>query len=118
MVQVSDRVKEYLQGLDGICEATNDERYFLWRLNAAEAGIGQRSWIEYGEGYGVAIGHVNDSIVMLSLMIAEVDGKKILFYHPTSVMVDWNMIWNWLKEVLPEAYSNRTDAGNFHNILR
>lgn len=55
---------------------------------------------------------------------AIIDGRNILFYEATSVVVDWKMIGDWLKANLPASAKlasgdvRKTDANNFYSALR
>lgn len=124
--------KEYLKDVVGSVEATNYEKHSLWieySTDAAKHGWGTKDhirfeWISAREGWLPRVGMIGDRPVCISTLIEEVDGKKLLFWHATSELVDYQMIENWLKEHLPPAafrgdgYLNRTDPTNFSNILR
>ncbi len=62
------------------------------------------------------IGYIDNRPVTLSLFINVVEGKRILFWHSPSQLVDYKMIDEWFEDYLPGI--PRTDANNFHNILR
>jgi hypothetical protein len=107
---MSPHVKEFLADIEGHVEATSSERLWLWSENHKT-----RSWQDAGYGYGVTVGHLDGLPVVLLILKATVDGMVILFWHPTSMVVDYRQIEAWFKEHLPEAA--KTDAMNFHNIF-
>lgn len=111
-------ITKFLEGVVGVVEATNCEKHMLWAENRRHEK--PRKWIENLSGYGATVGSLADMPVCISLLTAEVDGQKLLFTHPTSMVVDHRLIDQWLKDELPETamrpdgYVNSTDATNFH----
>jgi hypothetical protein len=116
---VSAEVAKFLEGVTGVVEANSFETMCLWEGNRK---VG-RSWVEISHGYGATVATLHDRPVVLSLRSAIVEGQKILFIDATSELVDWTLISAWLEKNLPRsAYDgdriNRSDAMNFHNVLR
>lgn len=108
-------LEQFLEGVVGWVEATSFEQHCLWKefhLN------GETTWIENMSGLGRQIGRLDNRPIFVSLRTAVVDGHKLLFVDPTSVVVDHDQIEEWLKQTLPaEVYAVRTDAINFPNVL-
>lgn len=114
-------MKEFLEGVVGVVEATSFEKMKLWDQYKNEKKV---SWVESGTGYLETVGTILDRPVCLSMFTNVVDGHKILFIEATSQLVDWVMIDEWLKENLPESafqengiYINKQNAMNFHNVF-
>lgn len=123
----SDEVAKFLEDVQGMVEATSFEKYCLWKDYHESY-----QWIEGRAGFGQTVGYFSVDVdgeeekypVVISLLIDVVNVKKILFYEATSVIVDWNAIDAWFKKHMPKSAFladgrlNKTDAMNFHNIIR
>lgn len=110
---------KFLEGVVGVVEATGFE---FVALREQETARGVR-WKSVPDGMWRQIGDVLPGrTVCVGLNTAQVNGSKILFWEPTSDIVDYAMIYAWLKRVLPasafltDGQINRTDAANFHHI--
>lgn len=114
MTEIAPHIAEFLKDVVGVVEANSCESMFLWERHHVQL---KKPWVSNLSGYGVTVGELDDHPVHISLLINTVDGKRILFWHATSMVVDYRMIEAWLEAALPEAYNNRTDAINFSNIL-
>lgn len=99
--------------IDGICEATSYEQYCLWGQFHNEYGY---SWVSSTMGTGKTLGEVDGMPVFISLISHIVNGKKILFIEPTSVVVDWRFIDKYKEENYKDVPSS--DANNFINLIR
>ena len=119
LLDASDEVKAYLDGVIGVVEANSFESMCLWM----QAKDSARSWISTGHGYGPMIGRINNLPVCLSILTANVDGHKIVFIDATSEVSDWKLIDAWLQKNLPQSAMhedgrvNKTDAMNFSNVF-
>jgi hypothetical protein len=116
--KASDQVIKFFEGAIGCVEANSFERMCIYRNNDKASD----SWKDSGEGYGAPVGDVLGKPVYISLNSAVVNGHKVIFYYPTSVMVDHNLILDWMRGNMPEtAFKNdrlnTVDAMNFHNVL-
>ena len=110
-------LQELLSATKFAVEATGFERHMLWRDNQH-----RMSWEGHPAGYGIELGKVGDMPVMLSATFQAIDGHVVLFYHPTSQMVDHRMIEAWLNENVPAKWDKdtriaRTNAMNFSHCL-
>ena len=120
-INVSDAMKEFLDGVVGVIEATHFEQHVLWKENRDR--IKPRTWVSNNLGIRPTIGLLDDMPVVLSMFTTEVDGKKLLFYEGVSQVVDHRMIDKWFKENLPptafrpDGHIHREDAGNFGCIF-
>lgn len=118
---MSETMKEFLQDVVGVVEATSYETSCLWREYHEDR---KEPWIQGYGGYLQTIGELNGRPVVISLFVNTVRGCPILFMEPTSQVVDHVMINDWLKANLPAKalkgdgkYVNKVDAGNFHNVF-
>ena len=131
-------IDAYLEGVLGVVEANSFESLCIWKEYHEEKGL---FWEQRPPGgYGVLVGTVSSSYgselgcrpddmpVFLHIMCYMIDGCKLLFIHPTSIMVDTRMIDDWLNDSLPESAFdissrgekmrlNRANAQNFHNVF-
>jgi hypothetical protein len=112
-------IKEYLDGIIGTVEANTFEQNCLWRDYHEKY-----EWIETRSGYIRHVGEIGDKPIYISLMTAIIKGHKILFWYPTSVAVDYDVITEWLKKNVPQSamqpnadYVNNVDAQNFSNVF-
>lgn len=107
-----------LKDVVGVCEATSFEKLCLWQEYKSES-----DWIDFIGGYGVTVGRLHGHPVVISITAATINGRKILFIEDTSRVVDHAIIEDWLNANLPKSawngeFYNRSDAMNFHNLLR
>jgi hypothetical protein len=108
---ISDNVKDYIKGVEYIVEATRFEMHALY-----DKWHNKVTWKEHLDGYLAYAGYIDGKSVCFSISADTINGKKILFWHDTSVIVDFDMITKWFDENLPGI--NKTDATNFsHAIL-
>ena len=122
-IRVVDKdIITFMEGVEGVVEATDLECEHLYNLNADSEN--RRNWRNIGGSFLVTVGHICDLPVCISLRTARIDYKKILFFYPTSGMVSYDMIREWFEINLPETAKgnypggyNHTDATNFHNIF-
>lgn len=112
-----EHITEFLEGVVGVVEANSYESLCLWQKYHES-----RSWNSGTFGYGVTVGTIGDMSVCLSLLATVIDGHKILFYHPTSQVVDHRMVREWLGTYMPKSawegdWLNHADAQNLCNVL-
>jgi hypothetical protein len=107
-------------GVVGIVEATSFEKLCLWQGVQKEQG----SWEQNLSGSLVTVGKVGELPVCVSIFIDKVKGHKIVFWHATSQVVDYDMIETWFNDNLPQtafrpgtSYVNSVDSMNFHNVF-
>lgn len=79
-------------------------------------------WKQIMSGFGLTIGQVQRKPVCVTFNFAIINGKKVCFYYPSSIMVDHRMIENWLIsrfQLTHDKYTrwNHVDANNFHNCV-
>lgn len=116
---VDPELSAFLDGVIGVVEANSFEHLMLWQENHKRL-----NWSSHGsKGMWFQIGQFGGMPVCVSLHIDEIDGHRIVFYDPTSRVVDNEMVREWLNAILPascrdkSARLNITDAMNFHNVL-
>lgn len=121
--QQNEHIKNFMQGSSCIVEATSFEAFTLWDKYTTNG----RQMSQYGGGFGITVGYCKDSkdqklSVTISLFKYSLDGKSILFYHPTSKMVDYGLIEDWINENMPvsarreDGTVKTTDCQNFHIV--
>jgi hypothetical protein len=118
---MDEDLKKLFEGVVGVVEANSFESLCLWQKYHKERGL---SWEDSTGGPLVTIGRCDDRPVCISLFVNVIDGHRVLFMEPTSLVVDHQMIDNWLFQNLPITarkndgkYLNKVDAMNFHNVL-
>ncbi len=47
----------------------------------------------------VTVGNINDRPICIAPLIHVIEGVRVLYVEATSVLVDWEMIDNWIREV-------------------
>lgn len=112
-----------LDGVVGAVIANRFEQHALWEENQRYA---KRSWSRESMGIMETVGEIGDMPVCVALSYVTIDGHKILFVDPTSRVVDYEMIRQWMEKVLPvTAFEdndprkrlNTTDPTNFCNLF-
>lgn len=108
-------------------EASNAERHFLWCDHSTRSPRPTEYTVEWSgigaHGYLMTVGHVGELPVCVSLTLDEIAGKPVLFYEPTSRVVDHQMIEEWFAANLPvpkcDGGTRRAhcDAMNFAHCL-
>lgn len=124
---IDEEMAKFLDGVVGVVEADNYGKHMLWVENhykAVELDHRKLDWVDGRLGMMEKVGELDGMPVCISLFKATVDGQLILFVDPCSMVVDHRLIDDWYKRALPKSafrengYVNKTDAMNFHNILR
>ena len=126
-LSADDEIVRFMEGVIGCVEANSFEQHCLWKENhyMEDGNRSKREWKDNSSGTGETVGYVDERPVSISLRTAIIDGQKILFYYPTSNVIDHKMICEWLLLNLPDTAKgnypggyNTTDATNFHNVFR
>lgn len=130
--QRADEMRNFLDGVVGVVEASSYERHMLWIEYSETAlkhgcAISNKSrrftWESGRSGLMEIVGKIDDRPVCVTLWVDTIDDQKILFVDPTSQVVDHQMIEKWLKGTLPataireDGYINRSDPMNFCNVF-
>lgn len=102
-------------GVVGIIESTNYETLSIYRECIDKGYV----WYDGSGCYLEQIKHPDHGYVTcFSPWVKAINGHKILFIEPTSMIVDWYLIDQWIKDKLPEsAQSNRNNAMNGFNTI-
>lgn len=106
-------------------EATSYEQHSLWAFWASDsvrrAAKPSLKWKRLS-GELATVGHDNKRPICVSIQWVEIDGQTVMFYHPTSQLVDWKKIEKWLEieyaHVPKWDHGTRRahcDADNFHH---
>lgn len=107
---MTDRDKRYEKTIY-IVEANRFEQSALWQKYSKTT-----KWEEDLGGYLPKVGHINNRPICISVLWAEINGVTVMFYHPTSMLVCYDLIERWLKaecKNLVESF----DSDDFHRIL-
>ena len=56
------------------------------------------NWEQISPGWLITVGYDNKRPVCISANWARIEGKLVMFYYPTSVVVNHDMIIEWLNE--------------------
>lgn len=122
MMDMEDRLKATFATV----EATSYEQLCLWRDNAnpfKAKAEGKVKWEQVLDGWLPTVGHMTKKAypVVISLHWCVIEGRPVLFWHPTSQIVDHNLIDEWLKRMVPQAFLDQPNlvqgAGNFHTVI-
>lgn len=109
-----------------IVEATSFEQFSLWETNALNSihcrNKSPLKW-EQMNGWLVTVGRYKKRPCCISVSWARINGRLIMFYHPTSQFVDWNMIDKWIDKHFQGKWDNqirraKIDAQNFHLCIQ
>jgi hypothetical protein len=103
---------------DFVVEANSCESLYLWK----DCQERKNEWVQDNSGLMVKVGEVNDMPVNISVLWNTVDDLKVLFWHPISRMVDYDMITDWFVRNCDPKYCNgerraKTNAQNFHLVI-
>lgn len=73
-------------------------------------------------GYLKTLGYVSGRPVCVAPLIHEIGGVNVLHVEATSQLVDWKMIYDWVKSVVPkdiDVFDNPTNMiVNFHHYVK
>lgn len=121
-----EQMREFLKGVQGVCEVDSYSRHMLWEENHWKAEAmdrKKRTWVSDMSGLGETVGFLDNRPVHISLFKSVIDGKTILFSEATSTVVDYDMIRDWYEKNLPATARlkggrpNVQDADNFTRLL-
>lgn len=93
----SQAVIDYIAGIAYAVEATRAEQMWLWKDHAR-------------------VGELDGRPVMISIMRSAVQGQSVLFWHPTSVVVDHDMIEAWFRQHMPDTI--KIDVDGFQALVQ
>ena len=92
-------------------EATREEQSLLWAKWKDTTG-----WKEDLSGWGATVGTFGGMPVHISILFATVEGRTVMLWHATSVVVHHEMIKRWL-DAYVTAPKIRVDADRFHEVV-
>lgn len=125
---MNDTAESRLKKTLFIVEATSNEVQGFWRDHAKENTFNPNphytakvTW-EQMDGWLVTVGHYTKRPVCISVMFNKLDGHIIMFWEPTSQLVDHKMIDKWLEKNFTGTYDKgyrraSCDASNFGHCL-
>lgn len=92
-------------------EATSYEQLSLWQKHHEEL-----DWQEVSRGGPMFnLGELSGRPIVVCVNIFSIHGRNVLFYNPTSQVVDWAMVEDFLEKSWPTV--PKTDAMNFFNAV-
>ncbi len=98
--------------LDYLRQQFNNNTFPLWK---------RKSWEDVNVGRSATIGSCAGKPVCISLRYITINNKLVCFYNATSVVVDYNMVEEWLryygKNVKVDGQWAHCDANNFHQCI-
>jgi hypothetical protein len=109
-----------------VCEATSYEVLTLWKVYSSEAldktPLNCYEWIQHSLGYVITVGQFHGYAVNISCRWCSINNVLVMFYEACSMVVNYEMIGNWLKEYCHPRWDNgtrraKTDAMNFHDVI-
>lgn len=107
-----------------LVEATSNETHSIWCNFASDSNerIDKKYSLKWENYYGwlVQVGELDDMPVCISLMWYKLDGNWVCFWHPTSVVVDYRQILDWLAKNFTGTWSGgraTCNSSNFHRCL-
>lgn len=86
-------LEECLAGADIIVEATRFEEMQLWKENYTRS-----NWQQHNSGWLPTVGFIYKKPICISTMFSTINNKLVLFWHPTSRMVDHAKIDEYFKK--------------------
>jgi hypothetical protein len=107
-----------------IVEATSFEQHCLWAETSSTSDcrrFAPRKW-EQMHGWLVTVGRLDKRPICVSMTWNRIDGQLVMFWHPTSQVVDMVQIEKWFDKHFNGKWDKgtrnaRTDAMNFHHCL-
>lgn len=105
-----------------IVEATSFEQQTIWEKNRNGRFSSILEWESINDGWLIEVGEINKKPCCVSVGWAKIEGYLVMFYYPTSRMVDWQMIEKWLDKNFQGKWDSgtrkaQTDAQNFHHCV-
>jgi hypothetical protein len=99
-------LEECLLNVDLVVEATRFEQLCLWEKWHTKFNRGPVL-----EGWNKTVGFLGNRTIRISCMFETVGNKFVLFYHPTSIIVDYEQIEDYIKKMCPVV-----DSVGFHLV--
>lgn len=120
-----DRFEFMLLTTEFVVEATHNEQQMLWEkfckdsLEPAKRAV--LEWKQLNPGYSETVGYVGEHPVCICVFWVLINGAQVMFYEPTSRIVDHEMIEKWLDANCNRKWNGgrraHTNAENFHLVL-
>lgn len=80
-----------------VLEGTTDQYIELWRRYK-----GQTEWDEIAEGLTVSVGRLGPDVIEVHYRFARINKSLVVFWEPTSEVVDYRLIYEWNKQNIPK----------------
>jgi len=77
-----------------------------------------KSWQQVMEGRIVTIGYLGKRPICVSLFYAVIDGKRVMFFSACSMLVDHQLVEDWLRAGFKPGLYFSSNAMNFHNCVQ
>lgn len=111
---------DVLLSVQVVCEASDSERHFLWRLYSPEgrAMLGLpplesvATWEQDTRGLFFQIGEVDNRPITLALNFAMINNTKYMFWWCPSQLADYAMVHQWLEAHMSDQ-ALKIDSASF-----
>jgi uncharacterized protein YkvS len=111
--RTDEQMTKFLEGVEGVVEANGNEKLNIWE--SYRENYNEKDWVSNNGGILETVGYLDERPICISLYVDTIKGKKILFWHATSQLVDHLLIDKWLDLNLPSI--KRTNAMNWPNVI-
>lgn len=102
----------HIEKVNYAVEANDFERQCIW-----EKYHDRCKWEQDICGSFFQIGTLDNRPVTVCLDWVTIDGKKVLFYHSPSQVVDYKLVEEWIRKNALTSAGMKADSANFHIIL-
>jgi hypothetical protein len=96
----NERDAELFKDVEYLIEASSFEQFQLWKNHGNGSDSNEqpiKNWTEDLRGQIITIGKIEDYPICVSISYAILNGHKVLFYNGCSLIVDHEMIDEWLQ---------------------
>ena len=122
MTRFPDDLKERMARTFGVVEG---DPFWAWEQLSTEsrwqlagaARLNRYRWVKVNPGLNEPVGELAGNPVCILMSWAIIGGKPIMFWRPTSQVVDNRLIHAWLEKNCPVFRTNNSDLINIHNVL-
>lgn len=101
---------DLLKNADFLVEATSYKQTKLWEKYKELC-----RWERCRVRWEARVGHLGKRPIVLSIMHAKIKGKVVVFWFPTSSLIDYDMIGAWLNK---KSKGRSVDVENFYLLFQ
>ncbi len=126
MTHTEDSTESRLEKTCFVVQATSFEQHCLWSETSSASiytrHATERSWEQINPGWVVQVGEFNSHRVAVAMTWYKIDGQLVMFWYPSSRIVDGNLIEEWIDQHFQGKWDGdtrpaKTDAMNFSHCL-